>query len=133
MVPSCGCLFLPPANEVCEGYVFTPVCQSFCFQAGVGGGACGIQACLAGGIPGCLGGLTVGEGPGPHLGGCVSQHALRQNPPPTVDGYCHGRYASYWNAFLFIYARLQLSQFGPTYTSCPFSASVSSPFKSTSV
>ena len=21
--------FLPPANEVCEGYVFTPVCQSF--------------------------------------------------------------------------------------------------------
>ena len=21
---------LPPANEVCEGYVFTPVCQSFC-------------------------------------------------------------------------------------------------------
>ena len=22
--------FLPPANEVCEGYVFTPVCQSFC-------------------------------------------------------------------------------------------------------
>ena len=23
---------LPPANEVCEGYVFTPVCQSFCSQ-----------------------------------------------------------------------------------------------------
>ena len=22
--------FLPPANEVCEGYVFTRVCQSFC-------------------------------------------------------------------------------------------------------
>ena len=22
-------LFLPPANEVCEGYVFTCVCQSF--------------------------------------------------------------------------------------------------------
>ena len=22
--------FLPPANEVCEGYVFTPVSQSFC-------------------------------------------------------------------------------------------------------
>ena len=21
---------LPPTNEVCEGYVFTPVCQSFC-------------------------------------------------------------------------------------------------------
>ena len=24
------CQFLPPANEFCEGYVFTPVCQSFC-------------------------------------------------------------------------------------------------------
>ena len=23
---------LPPANEVCKGYIFTPVCQSFCFQ-----------------------------------------------------------------------------------------------------
>ena len=23
---------LPPANEVCKGYVFTPVCQSFCSQ-----------------------------------------------------------------------------------------------------
>ena len=27
-------VFLPPANEVCEGYVFTPVCQSFCSQEG---------------------------------------------------------------------------------------------------
>ena len=36
--------------------------------------------------------------PGPHLGGLVSQHALRQTPP---DGYCCGWYASYWNAFLF--------------------------------
>ena len=27
-------LFLPPANEVCEGYVFTSVCQSFCSQGG---------------------------------------------------------------------------------------------------
>ena len=25
-------LLLQPANEVCEGYVFTPVCQSFCSQ-----------------------------------------------------------------------------------------------------
>ena len=29
---------LPPANEVCEGYVFTPVCQSFC-SWGEGGSA----------------------------------------------------------------------------------------------
>ena len=37
--------------------------------------------------------------PGPHLGVCVSQYALKQTPP--MDGYCHGQYASYWNAFLF--------------------------------
>ena len=30
-------------------------------------------------------------------GGLVSQHALRQTPPGR-DGYCCGRYASYWNA-----------------------------------
>ena len=29
--------FLPPAKEVCEGYVFTPVCQSFCSHGGVPG------------------------------------------------------------------------------------------------
>ena len=28
------CQYLLPANEVCEGYVFTPVCQSFCSQGG---------------------------------------------------------------------------------------------------
>ena len=28
---------LPPANEVCEGCVFTPVCQSFCSHVGVHG------------------------------------------------------------------------------------------------
>ena len=28
-------LFLPPANVVCEGYVFTCVCHSFCSQGGV--------------------------------------------------------------------------------------------------
>ena len=27
-------IFLPPANEVCEGYVFTPVSQSFCSRRG---------------------------------------------------------------------------------------------------
>ena len=31
---------LPPANVVCEGYVFTPVCQSFCSQGGVCLSAC---------------------------------------------------------------------------------------------
>ena len=27
--------FILPTNKVCEGYVFTPVCQSFCSQGGV--------------------------------------------------------------------------------------------------
>ena len=27
-------VLLPPANVVCEGYIFTPVCQSFCSQRG---------------------------------------------------------------------------------------------------
>ena len=44
---SMGTTFSPPANVVCEGYVFTPVCQSFCSQGGyawwgcVAGGMCG--------------------------------------------------------------------------------------------
>ena len=56
---------------------------------------------------GRLRGLGGGGSQGLHLGGCpgpgqgdVSQHALRQTPPHQVDGYCCGRYASYWNAFL---------------------------------
>ena len=34
-------LLLQPANKVCEGYVFTPVCQSFWSQ----GGMCGCRGC----------------------------------------------------------------------------------------
>ena len=37
----------------------------------------------------------------PRPGVAVSQYALRQTPPTPADGYCCGRYASYWNAFLF--------------------------------
>ena len=126
---------LLPANEVCEGYVFTRVCQSFCS----GGGEGGVPACSAGGIPAYLAGLGGGvvsqhalqvsrptprrEVEGSGLGGLqahtqgglqahtlggvsrptpsgVSQHALRQTPHPPADGYCHGCYASCWNAFL---------------------------------
>ena len=36
--------FLPPANEVCEGYVFTGVCP----QGGLWWGGCGRGACMAG-------------------------------------------------------------------------------------
>ena len=44
--------FLPSANEVCEGYVLTPVCQSFCSQEG----------CLGPGTGWRLGGLAGGWG-----------------------------------------------------------------------
>ena len=49
-------LLLPPANEVCKGYVFTPVCQSFCSQGGMRGGGCVWQG--GGGIHG-RGGMHV--------------------------------------------------------------------------
>ena len=44
--------FLPPANEVCKGYVFTRVYQSFCSRGSVHGqGACvGGRACMEGGV-----------------------------------------------------------------------------------
>ena len=44
---------LPAANEVCEGYVFTHVCQSFCSQ----GGMCGQGACMPGGGVCMVGGM----------------------------------------------------------------------------
>ena len=74
-----GDSFLPPANEVCEGYVFTPVYQSFCSWGGVclgmvRGGACVVM----GGMCGCR-------------GACVGCDEIRS---------MSGRYASYWNAFL---------------------------------
>ena len=60
--------------------------------------------CLAPGPGGRLGVWPVSSprpgGAGP--GGCLSQHALRETPPPPADGYCCGRYASYWNAFLLL-------------------------------
>ena len=56
-------VFLPPANEVCEGYVFTRVCLST----------------VGGGIPACLAGLQGG----------VSQHAL-QVSRPTPKGELEG-------------------------------------------
>ena len=67
--------FLPPTNEVCEGCVFTPVCQSFCSQGtrclgpGTGGrlgsGQGGLQVHNRGG------GWGSGQGgfPDPHPGG----------------------------------------------------------------
>ena len=52
---------------------------------GAGWGVCSQEECL---VQGCL----LGGVPGPGGG-----------DPSVTDGYCCGQYASYWNAFLFIY------------------------------
>ena len=111
---------LPLSNEVCEGYVFTRVCL---LSTGGGGGVVsphalqvvsqhalqisrptpkgrlmglarrGLQAHTRGSL-GPLQAHTLG-------GRGVSQACTEADPPPTADSYCCGRYASYWNAFLF--------------------------------
>ena len=45
--------FLPPANVVCEGYVFTGVCHSFCSQGG------GMRGFIWGGMHGFILGAYV--------------------------------------------------------------------------
>ena len=82
---------LPPANEVCEGYVFTRVCNS------VQGGAClgpGPGWRLRRLARGCQGPRPRGEGPG-HTQGVGWVYPSR---PPSRRLLLR---ASYWNAFLF--------------------------------
>ena len=84
---------LPPANEFCEGYVFTSVCQSFCSQGGAlqaprptprgeveGSGLGGSP----GPHPGDLQAHTQGGSPGPHPGGSPSPH------PGGLQAYTRG-------------------------------------------
>ena len=142
MVDKCPVL-LPPANEVCEGYVFTGVCLSTGGHAwlpwggmcGCSGGACmvapggacvvapgghawllpggacvvalgghawllwgGMCGCSQGGVCGCSrGGMHGCSGGG--MCGCSwgGMHGFF-NEIRSMSG----RYASYWNAFLFI-------------------------------
>ena len=72
-----GEIYYRPQTKLRKGNVFTPFCQSFCSQGGV-------PASVYAGI----------HPPG--------RHPPADTPPPA-DGYCCGRYASYWNAFLFKY------------------------------
>ena len=106
-------IFLPPANEVCEGYVFTPVCQSFCSQGGhawLWEGVC----VVAGGHVWLWGACMVAGGDVWVLGVCVvggkRGHVWLQWGMHGCGGACmgyneirsmSGQYASYWNAFLF--------------------------------
>ena len=103
---------LPPANEVCEGYVFTDVCLSM--------GGCGSHP--PGRHP--LGRYPPWQTPpGRHTPTRQThtpeqtntpgqtrtpgqtpprQTPPRQTPPRQTPRSTSGRYASYWNAFLFI-------------------------------
>ena len=69
-----------------------------------GGGVPGPGVCLL--LRGCLVRGVSALGGGVCSGGCllcwVGIPACTEADPPQRDGYCCGRYASYWNAFLFL-------------------------------
>ena len=102
--------YLPPTTKLGQGNIFRSVCKEFCPWGG-------------GGIPACLAGLqahTQGEVKGSGLGGLEAhtQGGLQAHtwggipacteadPPPSC-----GRYASYWNAFLFVDKSKQLKNY----------------------
>ena len=98
--------FITAATKLRQGNIFTPVC--FCSRGGECLGPGRRLGGLAGGVSGPrpkgeVGGSGRGVSrPTARVGWGVSKHALRQTPPPPEDGYCCGRYASYWNAFFII-------------------------------
>ena len=61
----------------------------------------GVSRPTLGGSPG----PNWGGSPGPHPGeGCIPA-CTEANPP--ANSYCYGRYASYWNAFLLLPAKIK--------------------------
>ena len=83
-------VFTARKRSLGQGNVFTGVCLSTGEVPGPGGW----RGCLLpGGVPALGGGV-------PAPGGLVWGVPGGDLPP---DGYCCGRYASYWNAFLFLY------------------------------
>ena len=80
---------LPSATELRQGNVFRSVCQEFCPQMGF--------------LPQCMLGYTP-LGRHPTSVDTPSLADIPQADAPPV-GYCSGRYASYWNAFLFFFWR----------------------------
>ena len=104
-------IFTTCKRSLGQGNIFTSVCQEFCSvgrcypsmhcrwypsmpcSRSPGGSAPG--GCLLQGV--CSGGVCSWEG-GCLLRGVCSWGGAWWRPP--WDGYCCGRYASYWNAFL---------------------------------
>ena len=112
----CGSCMLQFEDEVWSKVIFSVACVKNSVHRGGW-----IPACIAGGIPASLAAGLQGGSPGPHPGGrlwnlaraglqahtqggvCIPA-CTEAEPPLPVDGYCSGRYASYWNASLFISA-----------------------------
>ena len=80
---------LPPTNEVCEGYDFTPVCHSVhrgCLGPGPGGRLVGlVGGCLYPDTRGRLG-VWWGGCPGTHLGEGMSRPRPRGSRPSPGGG-----------------------------------------------
>ena len=83
---------LPPANEVCEGYVFTGVCLSTggaCVVAPGGGGWCMVAL---GGMHGCSwGACVVKGGVCGEVGACMAKGGMRGE-----EGGMHGKGGHAW-------------------------------------
>ena len=105
-------IFLPPATKLRLGNIFTSVCQEFCPQRGVHGtvgGMCGRGhawqgVCMAGGMHGrgvCMAGGMCGGGHAWWGDAWQGGHVWQGGMCGRKNGNCRGRYASYWNAFLF--------------------------------
>ena len=86
---------LPPTTKLGQSNIFIGICDSV--QKGVGVRSGGGVVCLVWGVPGPGRGVS-------GLRGCAWSRGVpapRGVWRPPRDGYCCGRYASYWNAFLF--------------------------------
>ena len=106
---------LPPANEVWGKVMCLQVCVcpeggACSCSRGVCSGVCSSVCSGGGGVPGgdeaptpAPGGVWSGRVPAPRGSvcsrGCLLWGVPGGDPP---NGYCCGRYASYWNAFLFL-------------------------------
>ena len=108
-------LLLPPANEVWGKVIFSEACVKNSVHSGgsgPGGGRClvrresGPGGCL---VPGGVWSWGVPAQANACLGGSASGGGGAWWRPPR-DGYCCGRYASYWNAFLFAWWSIILAE-----------------------
>ena len=81
------CAFFPSATKLRQGNIFTSVCQKFC----PGGVSALVDA----------GKHTTWQAPRRADTPAGQTIPSWTDPLPPPNGYCSGRYASYWNAFFF--------------------------------